>query len=180
MLGASLLARIARNYDRSNLLDPALSALAYSMNHQHDDGSWSYAETDAQNWIDSFHTGFNLESLRRFLQLGITPEYQQAYQNGVQFYAKHFFSPDGTPYYYSDHFYVADIHAPAEALCFFSGEGSSYKELVLRILQWTFENMYDTKQGLFYFRKTPLYTIKIPYMRWGEAWAYRALTFLEQ
>lgn len=175
MLGASLLARLAVKYDRLALLDPAQSALAYSMKYQHEDGSWAYAETEAQKWIDSFHTGFNLEALRRFLQLGLVPEYQQAYEKGVKFYAGNFFLPDGTPKYYHDKLYLVDIHAPAEAITFFSGEGEAYRPLVEKILNWTFANMYDTKSGLFYFRKAKSFTIKIPYMRWSEAWAFRAL-----
>lgn len=176
MLGASLLARLAAGYDRRELLDPALSALAYSMKHQHEDGSWAYAETKTQQWIDSFHTGFNLEALRRFLRLGLAAEYQEPYQRGVDFYAEHFFLPDGTPKYYHDRLYLVDIHAPAEAICFFSGEGSQYRALVNKVLDWTLENMYDDKRGIFYFRKAENFTIKIPYMRWSEAWAFRALT----
>ncbi|MDO4585837.1 MAG: delta-aminolevulinic acid dehydratase [Planctomycetia bacterium] len=176
MLGASLLARLAAQYDRRELLDPALCALRYSMKYQHDDGSWFYAETKAQSWIDSFHTGFNLEALRRFLQFDLTPEYQDAYRRGVEFYADRFFLDDGTPKYYHDRLYLVDIHAPAEAIYFFSGEGQRYRELVERILHWTLMNMRDAKRGTFYFRKAKRFTIKTPYMRWSQAWAFRALT----
>ena len=176
MLGASLLARIAVKYNRSELLDPALSALAYSMKYQHDDGSWYYAEPQVQHWIDSFHTGFNLEALRHFLKLGLVPEYQNNYDRGVEFYAGNFFLADGTPKYYHDKVYLVDIHAPAEALCFFSGEGDKYRELVNRVYNWTIANMYDPRNGLFYFRKSKYFTIKTPYFRWSEAWAFRALT----
>jgi len=175
MLGASLLTRLAVKYNRSDLLDPAQSALAYSMKYQHEDGSWAYAETEAQKWIDSFHTGFNLEALRRFLELGLVPGYQQAYEKGVKFYAENFFLQDGTPKYFHDHLYLVDIHAPAEAITFFSGEGKTFRPLIEKILDWTFANMYDKNSGLFYFRKAKHFTIKIPYMRWSEAWAFRAM-----
>jgi len=39
-----------------NLKNTALQSLAYSMKHQREDGSWYYAETEMQKWIDSFHT----------------------------------------------------------------------------------------------------------------------------
>lgn len=176
MLGASLLARIAVKYNRQDLLDPALAALAYSMKYQHEDGSWFYAETSAQSWIDSFHTGFNLEALRHFLKLGLVPEYQEPYERGRDYYAENFFLADGTPKYYHDRLYCVDIHAPAEALCFFAEEGEKYQELLERVRNWTMKNMYDERSGLFYFRKAEHFTIKIPYMRWSEAWAFRALT----
>lgn len=177
MFGASLLARLAVQYDRPELLDPALASLAYSIKHQHDDGSWAYAETAAQNWIDSFHTGFNLEALRRFLKLGLAAEYREAYVRGREFYAGHFFLSDGAPRYYHDRLYPVDIHAPAEAVSFFSGEGAEFAALTECVLHWMLNHMYDEKDGIFYFRRTPHFTIRIPYMRWSEAWAFRALAY---
>ena len=93
----------------------------------------------------------------------------------MKFYAEHFFLEDGTPKYYHDHLYLVDIHAPAEAICFFSGEGDSYRILANKILDWMLTHMYDVRYGIFYFRKVKHFTIKIPYMRWSEAWAFRAL-----
>ena len=46
LLGASLLARIARRYARPELLDPALCALRYSARRQHDDGSCEQGDGD--------------------------------------------------------------------------------------------------------------------------------------
>lgn len=176
MLGASLLARLAVDYDRPELLEPALASLKYSMDCQHEDGSWVYAETAAQSWIDSFHTGFNLEALRRFLELGLVPEYKEQYRKGVEFYAQNFFLEDGTPKYYHNKLYLVDIHAPAEALTFFSAEGAQYRQLVEKVQDWTLKNMYNQRSGLFYFRKSPYFTITIPYMRWSQAWAFRAVS----
>jgi len=36
--------------------------------------------------------------------------------------------------------------------------------------------MWDERRGYFYFRKGRYLTNKIPYMRWGQAWAFHALT----
>ncbi|BCR06695.1 hypothetical protein DESUT3_37640 [Desulfuromonas versatilis] len=176
LLGASLLIRLYKITGEQRLRDVALSSLAYSMKHQHDDGSWYYAETAMQSWIDSFHTGFNLQAIRWFLQLGEATEFQAAFERGVDFYAGHFFLEDGTPKYYHNKVYPIDIHSPAQAIVFFSGEGDAYQELTDRILNWTLKEMYDPHKGLFYFRKGRYMTNKIPYMRWGQAWAFHALT----
>lgn len=175
LLGASLLIRLFGITGDPVLKDAALASLAYTMKHQREDGAWFYAETAMQSWIDSFHTGFNLEAIRWFLKLGEAKEYRPAYEKGVCFYAENFFLDDGTPKYYYDRVYPIDIHAPAEAIAFFSGEGEPYRELTDRVLKWTLTNMQDEK-GFFYFRKGPRYTNKIPYMRWTQAWAFRALT----
>jgi hypothetical protein len=175
LLGASLLIRLHAVTGEDKLRDAALSSLAYTVKHQHQDGSWFYAQAEMQHWIDSFHTGFNLESIRHFHRYGEALEYKQAYRNGVDFYANHFFLEDGTPKYYHDRIYPIDIHSPAEAITFFSGEGSEYSELSDRILRWMIDNMRDN-DGYFYFRKGRWMTNKVSYMRWTQAWAFRALT----
>lgn len=175
LLGASLLIRLYGYTHDEHLKNTALASLAYTMNHQRPDGSWCYADTTFQNWIDSFHTGFNLQSIRYFLDTGFAKEYRMAYMKGVDFYVRNFFLADGTPKYYHDRIYPIDIHSPAQALVFFSSLGGAYDELTDRILTWTRNNMQD-QEGYFYFQKKEKYTNKIPYMRWGQAWTFHALT----
>ena len=175
LLGASILARLTRYCDDDRLPSAVLASTGYSMQHQGNDGSWFYAETDLQSWIDSFHTGFNLQALRYILEAGLGAQYLAAYRRGVQYYATHFFLADGTPKYYHDRTYPIDVHAPAQAICFFSREGEEYKDLVDRILAWTLENLYSNR-GFFYFRKGRFLTNHIPYMRWSQAWAFHAVT----
>ena len=76
--------------------------------------------------------------------------------------------------YYHNRTYPIDIHAPAQAIAFFSGEGAKYHGLTERILSWTLANMWDDR-GFFYFRKLPGLVNKIPYMRWSQAWGFHAL-----
>lgn len=175
LLGASLLARIAGVTGDTTLLDPALSAVAYSMKCQKSDGSWWYSERPGYNWIDSFHTGFNLQAIRYVLGAGLAPEYEAAHRKGVDYYARNFFLEDGTPKYYQDRTYPIDIHSPAQAVCFFCREGEQYQDLIDRIVNWMLQNMYSGR-GFFYFRKGRFLTNRIPYMRWSQAWAFHALT----
>jgi len=175
LLGASILARLTRYCEDDRLTQAALASLDYSMRHQRDDGSWFYADTRIQGWIDSFHTGFNLQAIRYILDAGLAPEHLAAYRRGVAYYAKNFFLEDGTPKYYHDRIYPIDIHSPAQAICFFSREGREYKDLTERIVNWMLQNMYSGK-GFFYFRKGKFLTNHIPYMRWSQAWALHALT----
>jgi len=175
LLGASLLIRLYKETGKEEYRDTALAALAYSMKHQMQDGSWYYAEKEISHWIDSFHTGFNLQAIRYFLDLGFAEEYRAQYEKGVRFYTDNFFLADGTPKYYHDRIYPIDIHSPAQAVVFFSGMGSTYTELTEKILNWMIENM-QGPDGAFYFQKTKYFTNKIHYMRWSQAWAFHALT----
>jgi hypothetical protein len=175
LLGVSLLVRLHDVTGEADLLDTALASLAYTMKYQRDDGSWYYAEAALQHWIDSFHTGFNLEAIRRFLRLGQGLDYLPAYERGRTFYAANFFLADGTPKYYHDRVYPIDIHAPAQAVAFFAAEGPVYRELTDRVLAWMLTHLWSPK-GYCYFRKSPFFTNRIAYMRWGQAWAFHALT----
>ena len=175
MLGASILIRLRKHCDDQRLEDEAMASLAYSMAHQRQDGAWYYADTPRQKWIDSFHTGFNLQALRYFLSDCYAKQYKQAYDAGVRYYTDNFFLEDGTPKYYHDRIYPIDIHAPAQAIAFFSGMGGDYQQLTERVLSWMLKNMYSDK-GWFYFQKHKYYTNKISYMRWCQAWALHALT----
>lgn len=175
MLGASLLVRLSRYINDQRLIDPAMASLAYSMRHQRDDGSWCYAETSSQKWIDSFHTGFNLQALRYVINAGYGNAYRFAYEKGVEFYARQFFLEDGTPKYYHDRICPIDIHCPAQAIAFFSGLHPQYQELTDRVLRWTLQNMWSDK-GFLHFQKHLFYVNRIPYMRWSQAWFFHALT----
>lgn len=174
LLGASLLFRLYEQTGDPILKDAAFSSLAYSMKYQHEDGSWYYAEAEIQRWKDSFHTGFNLQSIRYFLKEEES-EFSRAYSKGVEFYLKNFFLEDGTPKYYHNRVYPIDIHSPAEAIYFLSGELANENGLLEKIINWTFDNMLD-KNGYFYFRTNRNYSSKIPYMRWSQAWMMHALS----
>jgi len=175
LLGSSILARLTQYCEDNQLTQAVQASLEYSMRHQRDDGSWLYANTNIQRWIDSFHTGFNLQAIRYILDSGLAPEYRAAYNKGLEYYAENFFLEDGTPKYYHNRIYPIDIHSPAQAICFFCREGKKYQDLTNRIVIWMIRNMYSGR-GFFYFRKGRFLTNRIPYMRWSQAWAFHALT----
>lgn len=175
LLGASLLIRLCGVAGDGRMKEAALGALNWSMGRQQPDGAWFYAEKDGAHWIDSFHTGFNLQAVRYFMDAGVGDRWREGYERGVGFYRDRFFLEDGTPRYYHDRTYPIDIHSPAQAVVFFSGMGEPYAEMTRRILDWMIRHMQDP-QGYFYFQKHRRYTNRIPYMRWGQAWAFHAMT----
>jgi hypothetical protein len=175
LLGASLLIRLHRYTGNPSARQAALESLAYSMNHQREDGSWWYAETDYQRWIDSFHTGFNLQSIKVFLDEGCGAQYADSFQRGVHFYTTRFFLPDGTARYYHDRTYPLDIHVFAQAVVLLWRLGDDYRDLADRVLL-SMVRLFQGPAGFFYFQRRPHLTITIPYMRWAQAWAMHAET----
>jgi len=59
-LGAALLCRVYKHTREERFLEPALRVARYSASRHRADGSWDYGEAPSQQWIDNFHTGFNI------------------------------------------------------------------------------------------------------------------------
>jgi len=177
-LGASLLARVGAATDERRLVETAAAAYDYSTRHQRPDGSWPYAETTYQTWVDSYHTGFNLEALLRY-GLTIDPGAEpRRSRRGCAFYVDRFFRADGAPRYYHDRDYPVDIHSPAQAFVTLSRLREFHPAALAvlgRVLDWTLRHMQD-RRGYFYFRRGRILTNRIPYIRWGQAWAMHGLT----
>jgi hypothetical protein len=174
-LGASLLLRIARVAGDAALRDTAFESMGYTVRHQREDGAWCFAE-GGRSWVDSYHTGFVLESLRHFVngREKDYPDWRENYARGVQYYAENFFLEDGTPKHYDNAVHPIDIHSAAEAICFFSEEGPRFRALTEKLMQWMLRHLWDPR-GFFYYRKGRFIRTKIPYMRWSQAWGLRAL-----
>jgi len=183
LFGAALLCRISLLTGRKVFLEPALDAARYSVGKQHDDGSWDYGESRSQQWIDNFHTGFNLVALKKIKQYGGTIEFDSSIRRGLEFYKDHFFREDGAPRYYHDTTYPNDIHSVAQSVITLI-ELKDFAEgkipLAHSVMNWGLRNMWDPR-GFFYFQKLPHYTVRIPFMRWSQAWMLLALaTLLEE
>jgi hypothetical protein len=175
LLGASFLIRIFKYVNEEIVKKTALSSLAFSFRHQRTDGSWYYGEGPLQDWIDSFHTGFNLQSILYFFDEGFGKEHRSGFEKGLEFYRKNFFLEDGTPKYYHDRVYPIDVHSAAEAVIVFSRLGLDCRDLKQKITGWMIDHLQD-EEGFFYFQKHKWYINRIPYMRWSQAWAFHALT----
>jgi len=179
-LGASLFCRIARYTGETRFLEPALKVTRYSASKQHADGSWEYGELPTQRWIDNFHTGYNLCSLRSISRNLRTPEFEEHIRRGFNFYRDHFFRDDGAPKYFHDRTYPIDIHCVAQRiitlLCFKDLDPDNIR-LAHSVFRWVMDHMWDDR-GFFYYRIRPFCTIRTSYMRWSQAWMFLAMSML--
>lgn len=177
LLGARLLARCYRYTKDEHFKDISKDIVKACLDRQVDDGSWIYGEAPSQNWIDSFHTGFNLECLHDYMKDTGDETTREAFNKGLEYYLKNFFLKDGIPKYYHNRTYPIDIHCPAQLSITISKTGKliEYKDLVEKVLLWTVRNMQD-KKGYFYYQLKPGLSSKIPYMRWSQAWMFKAFS----
>jgi hypothetical protein len=180
MLGASLLARTAKQDGNSEYLRVARSAMEYSCSRQLRDGSWWYAEEPKYHWIDNFHTGYNLDSLNCYIESSGEEEFRPNLERGLVFYKSHFFEETGCPKYYHTRTYPVDIQCVAQSidtLARFSDRDAECLELSSKVATWAIGNMQDSK-GYFYYRKYPLVKAKTPMLHWGQATMFKALAHL--
>lgn len=181
-LGAALLCRVYAYNGEKRFLDPALKVARYSATRQRSDGSWAYSESSKQQWVDNFHTGYNLCALRAIGHYGGTAEFEPHIRRGLQFYRHHFFREDGAPRYFHNRTYPIDIHSVAQSIITLL----SLRDLddgnvaqARSVIEWAMNNMLD-KEGYYYYRILPFFTNRISYMRWSQAWMLLALaTILE-
>jgi hypothetical protein len=177
LLGAAFLCRVVRVTGEKKYLEPALDAARFSVGRQHSDGSWDYGEAPTQRWIDNFHTGFNLIALRRIGEYGRTTEFESAVRRGFEFYRSHFFREDGAPRYFHNATYPIDIHSAAQSiitLAEFRNIQKDNTDLASSVLNWALTNMWDSR-GFFYYQKHPHFLVRMPFMRWSQAWMLLAL-----
>jgi len=180
MLGAAMLARTAKFTGDTILLKAAKEAMKYSCSRQNSDGAWYYGHESKYHWIDNFHTGYNLDSLKCYIDNSNDKSFQENLDRGYEFFKSTFFEESGMPKYYHNRAYPIDIQCASQAidtLTYFSEYDKSSVELALKVAKWTIDNMQD-KTGYFYYRILPLKKVKIPMIHWGQATMYKALTHL--
>jgi hypothetical protein len=179
-LGAALLARVARLSGNCRHVELALKLACWSALKQAADGSWPYGELPKQEWIDNFHTAYNLTGLRVLGECAGTDEFEPAVRRGYDFYRKHFFLEDGTPRYFHNNTYPIDVHCVAQSILSsveFKHLDPGGVRLARSVFGWAMTNMRD-ERGFFYYRKLPYCTIRTSYMRWSQAWMFLALATL--
>lgn len=144
---------------------------------QREDGAWVYGMLPVQSWVDSFHTGYNLDALIAYQELTGDISFNSFIEKGFDYYVRNFFESDGTPKYYDNRTYPIDIHCPGQLLVTLSrlNKAEEYSALADKVLDWTIRNMQDRK-GYFYYQLKPGISSKISYMRWSNAFMFNALS----
>lgn len=179
-LGAALLCRVYKYTHDAKFLEPALRVARYAAASQCVDGSWHYGKQPSQQWIDNFHTGYNLCALEAIGRHAQTTEFASCLQRGFEFYRAHFFREDGAPKYFHNRAYPVDIHCVAQSiitLVTLKNLAPGNVPLARSVLEWAIKHMWD-QRGFFHFRVLRFCTNRIAYMRWSEAWMLLAISVL--
>ena len=190
LLAAEVLASVGSLTGEESLIEWAMRAVRYVIRRQSEDGSWAYGADDYQSWSDNFHTAYILTGLSRITKAagtepGAAPprridQFDSSLRRGYEFWVERFFLGNGWPKYFPDRLYPADAHSAASAivaLVELRGRIPGAMILAGQIADWTIDNLRDPR-GFFCYQRRRFYKVRIPYMRWAEAWMTYALSRL--
>jgi hypothetical protein len=180
LLGAALLAKVGSLTGHTAALETAKRAVEYSCSRLNPDGSWFYGEHPMYHWIDNFHTGYNLDSLKRYRGSTGDSDYDAHLDSAIRYFKRTFFESSGRPKYYHDRVFPTDIQCAAQAidtLSFFSDDDPEALDLARNVAGWTIQNLQDA-DGHFYYRDLGWKKIKTPMLHWGQGTMFKALLHL--
>jgi hypothetical protein len=183
---AEFLIKTGRETAHTDWITLGNKAVNYSISDQLSNGSFEYAGPPERstNHVDNYHTGFVLRMLYSIWKLTSRKDVYDSLKSCYQHYIACFFEDSRIPKLTPEKKYRIDIHSCAESVNCLSELSATFPEglrLAENILNWTIGNLQDTS-GYFYYgilksRFTGLlFTSKIPYIRWGEAWMLKAMS----
>ena len=185
-IGASFVNAVSETFEKELKKDFISNCLKDIVDKQKPEGHWYYSlnlETGFEKPQIDFHQGFVLDAILEHMQLnGFEKPFLSSYKKGLEFYHQKQFLPNGQGIYRYPRKWPVNIHNQAQGIITFTraaaaGFGEEYHQFARNIAEWTIKNMQD-KDGHFYFLKYPLFTNKIPYIRWSDAAMGYALAVL--
>jgi len=176
-LASRFAARVYSFTRDKSLLDFSKRTMAYVESGQNEDGSWPYSPLPFHQWVDGFHSGYNLECMAQYQEYTGDCSFSKILEKGFDYYMNTFFTDTGIPRYYNNSTYPIDVHSPAQLIITLSkmNRFSENKHVALKVLHWTIDNM-QSRKGSFYYQINRIFTSKISYIRWSQAWMFYALS----
>lgn len=184
VFNASLMATqiLARSYSftvEGRLKKAALSSAQFCINNQNSNGSWTYGKQSFHQWIDSFHTGYNLVCLMDYAKYCEDKRFDDQISKGLNYYLETFFNKDGFSKYYQKSKYPLDVNNAAQLIVTLEKAQKLLinKELVTSVMNYLISNL-QSNNGMFFYQKNKMFTNKIIYLRWSNSWMFNALSIL--
>jgi rhamnogalacturonyl hydrolase YesR len=192
LFAAEFLIRVGKESNNEEFYMHGIKALNYSLDAQNRDGSfyyWALSDGSVYNisettlkTIDHYHTGFVLRSLYSIYKNTADKRVFEALSKGYQFYRDRLFADKRVPKLKPDSTYPINVHSCAEAVLCMSILSDMFPdalEYARNAFIWAKENM-QTKEGWFIYMILNIgglsRKVKIPYIRWGQAWMMRAMS----
>ncbi|MBN1434866.1 hypothetical protein JW921_08910 [Candidatus Fermentibacterales bacterium] len=160
--------------------DDALEAVRFVISTQREDGSWVYGKGNDWDWVDGLHTGFVLETLEDLARILGTDDFDHAITNGLAYYSEKLFESDGTALSKPGERYPMDPHTYAQGAITFlrlDRHCPDSRPFAASILRKAIGELWDPDEGVFRTRSSPKSTQSTRFIRWSQAWMFRALAY---
>ncbi|KJJ85408.1 hypothetical protein OMAG_000733 [Candidatus Omnitrophus magneticus] len=184
LLAASFLAEYYSLYKEDALIKKIEKSVKFSIKAIRANFSWPYGTKPFHSWVDNFHTAFNIESL--IIIDSILPHLglKNIIERTTAYYFDKLFDYDGTAKYYSNKKYPIDIHVLCEVKILLNKlkdlsekyKINKNKTRALEIKNNEWLEKFRSPRGYFYSQCKDFFWNKISYIRWGQAWAFYALS----
>lgn len=167
LLGAALVHELAP--ETEGAAEAVRIATARTLDAQQPDGTWPYGETAGLEWVDSFHTGYVLDSLCRLE--GVDPRIPEAIGRGANAYLSGFFDIEGRAMLWRSKRYLEDSHSAGTGLTVLTRLAARDivpAKVVERVAQYTLAHLLH-RNGHAVFRRRRWGATRVCYTRWCDA-----------
>ncbi|MDZ7319730.1 MAG: hypothetical protein ONB11_11275, partial [candidate division KSB1 bacterium] len=180
LVAAAYLARIYHVTGENDYRAWAERAVRFSVGGQRGDGAWPYGQRGHHQWVDNFHTGYNLLALYQYQRFCRDRQFEPALIKGMDFHLTHHFTQELLPKYSDRRRYPLDVHCFAQALITFVTLRDSIvdsRARAERMVAHAITMLWDERRHYFYYKQSRCFKSKIPYIRWSQAWMFYALSY---
>jgi len=185
LFAAAFLARLWATTGEDRYKNLSMKAVSYTISEQNDDGSFFYWGSEPSTQIDHYHTGFVLRHLDTIQRATGSGFISQPLKQGYKFYLNELFTVDGVPKITPDSLYPINIHSCSEAILCVSQLGPNMGgfDRLEPVVNFTIKNM-RTDEGFYIAEIRQRWwgeqKVRVPYMRWAQAWIFLALARLQE
>lgn len=181
LMASQLLARCFSYTSNITYKNAALSSVKYCVDNQNTNGSWSYGKNSFHQWIDNFHSGYNLVCLMDYATYCNDLQFDDNIERGLDYYLKTFFNSDGFSKYYNNKKYPLDINNAAQLIITLdkAKKLDENQKLISSVLNYTITTLQSNK-GWFLYQKNKWFTNRILYLRWSNSWMFYAYSLISK
>lgn len=177
--GAAWVAFVGARRKDECFMKLGLQVSRQSAAEQNIDGSWVYGARHHHQFIDGFHTGYNLEALHIIRKALRTEEFDDVIERGLLYYKTHLIEEDGTAKYYHNNRFPLDMHSVTQVVITLLKVGGSEEDILLakKVVDKSINVLYMPRRKCFMYQKNRLYSNRIDYIRWTQAWVYYSFSY---
>ena len=183
VLTGAFLVKVWKHTGEKKLLDFARMQIDYTVSKRTDYYAWYYTYPREHSLIqhDNYHTGGILDGLLEYYEETGDTRHMDVYWEGLDYYQKNLFEPNGAPRWMDNKKYPFDIHGSAQGIISFKKAARHDPSFLYRakmIAEWTIKHLYRKETHDFAYRQGRWVKWDYCLMRWCNGWMARALAEL--